>query len=72
MTVPMMGRVRIRPGWGAGQRSMSLQAVDRSHIQQSANGGDRKVPPIQRLEFTAFFISIYLQGAVIQRTFILF
>lgn len=36
MTVPIMGSVRIRPGWGVGQRSMSLQAVDKSHIQQSA------------------------------------
>lgn len=31
----MMGSVRIRPGWGVGQRSMSLQAVNQSHKQQS-------------------------------------
>lgn len=36
MTVPIMGRVRILPGWGVGQRSMSLQAVGRSNIRQSA------------------------------------
>lgn len=36
ITMPITGRVRILPGWGVGQRSMSLQAVERSDIQQSA------------------------------------
>lgn len=35
MTTPIMGSVRIRPGWGVGQRSMSLQAVNQIHKQQS-------------------------------------
>lgn len=36
ITMPITGRVRILPGWGVGQRSMSLQAVGKSNIEQSA------------------------------------
>ena len=30
ITTPMIGRLRTRPGWGVGQRSMSLQAVNQN------------------------------------------
>ena len=37
MTTPIIGSVRIRPGWGVGQRSMSLQAVNQTHKRHDLN-----------------------------------
>lgn len=45
ITMPITGRVRILPGWGVGQRSMSLQAVGRSNIQQLLFANEAQLAP---------------------------
>ena len=45
MTTPIMGSVRMRPGWGVGQRSMSLQAVEQTHGTLSIGIWNHAPPP---------------------------
>lgn len=69
MTTPMMGSVRIRPGWGVGQRSISLQAVDQQQqwSESEITSNRPKLSPrghTQQRKFT-HTRNVYLSGTTL-------